>query len=95
MGCSFYDYAYADGEQTFTNTSGFEEIHTLDFTAPALGDYLILVSFYLTLSTSNGIGPLVQEVQLIVDPLPSTLYCPGLRSPTVHTISLPVSPASY
>ena len=60
MGCSFYDYAYADGEQTFTNTSGFEEIHTLDFTAPALGDYLILVSFYLTLSTSNGIGAMVQ-----------------------------------
>ncbi len=43
MACNSYWSAYADSEQNFTNTS-WDEKHTLDFTAPAQGDYLIFVS---------------------------------------------------
>ena len=50
---SYWD-AYYETEQSFTDTS-YAEKHTLDFTAPAQGDYLIMVSFLLTVNSTSYI----------------------------------------
>ena len=51
MAANDYWDAYYDSEQSFTDTS-YAEKHTLDFTAPAQGDYWIMVSCALRVANT-------------------------------------------